>query len=470
MSFITEDFMLNSETAKRLYQNYAKDLPIFDYHCHLSPEWIATDYQFNNITEIWLYGDHYKWRAMRANGVPESCVTGDASDEEKFKAWAETLDKLLGNPLYHWTHLELKRYFGIDELLTADNWADMYHQLNQQIRDKQLSARQLIKQSNVVHIGTTDDPIDSLNYHKEIAADASFPTVVSPSFRPDKVMQIDQPDYQPYLKKLEDCTSQSIETYADLLVALKKRVAYFDQHGAVTSDHALTELVYREADQAEIEAIFKKGMLGERLSIVEQEKYVTRLLVDLAKLYHEHGWVMQLHYGALRNNNSRWLDQLGPDTGFDAIHDSSHDAQALNLLLNEINQHQQLPKTIVYCLNGNQFELIAATLANFQANEQGIKSKLQLGSGWWFNDTEANMLRQMQAVANQGLLAQFVGMLTDSRSFLSYPRHEYFRRILCNMIGEQVESGRIPKHERLLEELIAGISYQNAVTYFKANK
>ncbi|MBF6979163.1 glucuronate isomerase [Aerococcaceae bacterium zg-BR22] len=466
MAFIHDDFLLTSKTARHIYHEYAKHQPIFDYHCHLSPQLIAEDYHFDNITEIWLHGDHYKWRAMRANGVSEEKITGVASDEEKFCEWAKTVKSTVGNPLFHWTALELKRYFDIENILSEDNWKEIYETANKKIKAEAISTQSLIKQSNVALIGTTDNPEDDLRYHEAIAADNGFNTKVVPSFRPDAATHIHQSRFIDLIKSLEGLVGKSISTYAHFLEVLKQRIDYFDEHGTVASDHALETIVYEIVSDDEIESIFQKGLNEEVLTESEVRAYMTRVLLDLASYYHEKGWVMQLHFGALRNNNQYWYDKLGPDTGFDSIRDAGDDAVALNQFLNHLYSAQTLPKMILYPLNPTQFDVIACAATNFQSNEEGIKSKIQLGSGWWFNDTERGMLAQMKALADQGLLMNFVGMLTDSRSFLSYPRHEYFRRVLCQFIGEEVDKGKIPNDEGLLKELIENICYKNAERYF----
>lgn len=467
MSFITEDFMLTNETAKHLYHTYAKDMPIFDYHCHISPEWIAEDHVFEDITEIWLAGDHYKWRAMRANGVPEEKITGNASSEEKFAAWAETAEATIGNPLYHWTQLELKRYFDIDDLLTKDNWKEIYDEANRVIKEKGLTARKLIEMSNVTFVGTTDNPTDSLKHHDTLIADENFDVVVAPSFRPDEAFHIEDDRFIGFLDRMESIFGKRISSYQELISQLEERVDFFDERGAKASDHALESMVYAEATDEEIEVIFQKAVNQELISAKEKEQYLTRILIDLSEMYADRGWAMQIHYGALRNNNKHWYEKLGPDVGFDSIADSTHNGKKLNQLLSAMDTQGKLPKTIVYNLDPAQNHIVASAAANFQVNDEGIKSKIQFGAGWWFNDTEQGMLRQMETLADHGLLMNFVGMLTDSRSFVSYPRHEYFRRILCNFVGEQVELGKYPNDEALLERLIKNICYENAVAYFK---
>ncbi|SJZ86135.1 D-glucuronate isomerase [Garciella nitratireducens DSM 15102] len=470
MSFIHEDFMLQNDTAKHLYHDYAKSLPIFDYHCHLDPKLIAKDHEFENITELWLARDHYKWRAMRANGVPEEKITGNATPEEKFKVWAQTVESCVGNPLYHWTHLELKRYFGVDDLLSGDNWKEIYDKANKVIKEKKLTARQLIEDSNVAFVGTTDYPTDSLIFHDEIVKDESFSVKVAPAFRPDEAFKIGEERFLNFIEKLQEISQKSISTYKEMLEQLKVRIDYFDQRGAMISDHGLGKLVYAKATEEEIEVIFKKALEKRELNQEEKDQYITHLLVDLGKIYYEKNWVMQIHFGAIRNNNSLMYEAIGVDAGFDSIDDQSGVAYALNELLDALAKEEKLPKTIIYNLNPAYNHVVASSIANFQNNKEGIKGKIQFGSGWWFNDTEQGMLRQMATLADHGLLMHFVGMLTDSRSFVSYPRHEYFRRILCNYIGEQVEQGKFPKDEKLLRKLVENICYHNAAAYFSKNQ
>jgi glucuronate isomerase len=463
MSFIHENFMLQNETAKHLYHDYAKDLPIIDYHCHLPPKEIAEDHVFEDITELWLAGDHYKWRAMRANGVPEDKVTGNASSKEKFQAWAETAEVSLGNPLFHWTQLELKRYFDIDDLLTSENWEAIYDETNKQLKEREITAQALIRQSNVEFIGTTDTPFDSLEYHEEVAKDSRFSTRVAPSFRPDELFEPTKEE----IKKLEDLTQQRADSYEAFRQIVEERVNYFDARGALISDHGMTNIYYKEANEAELDAILSKWKQGLTVTDEEKAKWMTRLLVDLGKMYYQRGWVMQIHFGAIRSANTRLFKQLGANIGADSINDQPHVAKNLNQLLDAMDKNGQLPKMILYNLNPEYNHVIASTVANFQSNQEGIKGKVQFGAGWWFNDTEQGMLRQMETLADHGLLMHFVGMLTDSRSFVSYPRHEYFRRILCNFIGEQVENGKFPKEESLLKKLVENICYYNAKNYFQ---
>lgn len=459
--------MLQNDTAKFLYHNYAESMPIFDYHCHLDVRFIAEDHQFSDITELWLAGDHYKWRAMRGNGVPEEKITGDASSIEKFKAWAQTVEDCIGNPLYHWTHLELKKYFGIDELLNEDNWKEIYDKANSIIKNEKLSARKLVQLSNVSVICTTDNPLDSLAYHDKIRTDEEFKVKVVPSFRPDEAFAIGEKKFVDFVKGLENISNTAIKNYSDFIENIEERVDYFDSKGAFISDHALEKIYFKESKNEDIENIFQRALNGNKIAEEEYEKFVTRLLIDFGKIYHKRNWVMQIHFGARRNNNTKMYRLLGKDSGFDSIADQPDLSNALNGLLDAMCQNDGLPKMILYNLNPEYNHIVASAAANFQNNDKGIKGKIQFGAGWWFNDTELGMLRQMTTLADHGLLMNFVGMLTDSRSFLSFTRHEYFRRILCNYVGEQVEQGKFPNDNRLLKKLIQNICYYNAVNFFK---
>lgn len=466
MTFIHKDFMLQNDTGSFLYHTYAKPLPIFDYHCHLDVRLIADDHQFPNITELWLAGDHYKWRAMRANGVSEEKITGNASSMEKFKVWAQTVENCIGNPLYHWAHLELKNYFGIDKLLNSNNWKELYDRANEIIKKENLTARKLIQLSNVNFICTTDSPLDSLEYHDKIRSDQEFKVRVAPSFRPDEAFAIGGKKFVDFIKGLGRLTNTSIISYADFIKCIEERVNYFDNKGAFISDHSLEKLFFKKSTDEEIEAIFQKSLNGNKITDDEYRKFVTRLIIDLAKIYHKRNWVMQIHFGAKRDNNTMMHILIGENTGFDSITDQSDVAYALNGLLDTMRRNNSLPKMIIYNLNPEYNHIVASTLANFQDNEKGIKGKIQFGPGWWFNDTEQGMLRQMTTLADHGLLMNFVGMVTDSRSFMSFSRHEYFRRILCNYVGEQVEEGKFPNDKGLLKKLIENICYNNAVNFF----
>ena len=471
MSFIHDDFLLQSETAKHLYHDFSKNMPIFDYHCHLSPQQIAEDHKFANVTELWLGGDHYKWRGMRAMGISEELITGNASDEEKFEAWAYACENAVGNPLFHWSALELKRYFHIDELLTSKNWKEIYDKCNQVIEEENLTARKLITNSNVTFVCTTDNPTDDLAWHKQIAEDASFDVAVLPGFRPDEAFAVqDETKFTNFLVKMKEVTGRKMTSFADLLAGLEERIQYFADHGSNISDHGLTTIHYAEATDEEIEAIFQKAANGETVSADEYAKYQTKLFVELGKIYHAKKFIMQLHFGAIRNNNRRIFKKLGPDAGVDSITDQTNVSYSLNNLMGAMDENDQLPKFIIYPLDPTYFDLAGTAAANFQMNADGIRSKVQLGSGWWFNDTKYGMLKQLKSLSEAGLLMNFVGMLTDSRSFVSYTRHEYFRRLLCDYIGDLVERGEIPNDDALLEKLITNISYNNAVEYFEFKK
>lgn len=454
--------MFQNETAIHLYHDYAKQLPIIDYHCHLPPEEIAKDHKFDEMTELWLAGDHYKWRAMRANGVSEELITGSASAREKFKAWAETAEVSIGNPLYHWTQLELKAYFDVEDLLTSQNWEEIYDRANEVLKNNQLSARKFIEQSNVNFVGTTDSPLDSLDYHEQLANDETFNVTEAPSFRPDEFFTPTPEE----LKALEEVTGKTADSYKSVRQMLENRVDYFEQHGALISDHGLSELHFLEASDVELDVILDKWKKNEEVSERKQAKWTSRMLVDLTEMYAERNWVMQIHFGALWSANSHLFERAGANVGADSIQDQVNLARNLNHLLDAMDKRSALPKMILYNLNPEYNALVASTVANFQGNEEGIKGKIQFGAGWWFNDTEKGMLRQLETLADHGLLMHFVGMLTDSRSFLSYPRHDYFRRIFCNYVGEQVESGKFPNEEYLLKQLVENVCYENAKEYF----
>jgi glucuronate isomerase len=459
-----DDFLLDYESSKILYHEFAKEMPIYDYHCHLSPEEIAENKQFRNLTEIWLNGDHYKWRAMRANGISEDLITGSASDKEKFDAWAKTMPSCIGNPLYHWTHLELKRYFNIDLPLSEKTGDEIWERCNHLLQQKDFSAQSIIKKSNVHVICTTDDPADSLAYHKEIQANERIETAVLPAFRPDKGIEITQQGFLRYIEKLSRAANIEINGYQDLLKAFENRVDYFHGAGCRVSDHGFDHLFYEEAALEEVSAIFDKAIQGQSITLSEENKYKTYTLLHLGKLYHSHGWVMQLHIGAIRNNNSKMFKKIGPDAGFDSMNDFEL-AKPLNQFLNRLDRENELPKTILYNLNPAHNPIIASAAGNFQNEE--ARGKLQFGTGWWFNDQKDGMIRQMTDLASIGLISNFVGMVTDSRSFLSYTRHEYFRRILCNLIGGWVHKGEAPDDYELLGQMVQDICYNNAKTYFE---
>ena len=464
-SFIHENFLLNNKTAVDLYHKYAENMPIYDYHCHLSPKDIAENRKFNNITELWLEGDHYKWRALRAHGIDEKYITGDGDPKEKFAAWAKTVPYTLGNALYHWTHIELKKYFGIEELLNEESYEKIWDRCNELLQQDDYSTQEIIKRSNVKVICTTDDPTDDLHYHEQIANLPDFPVKVLPTYRPDKGLEINKETFIPFVKQLEEVTKKSFSSFDEYVQALEGRVQYFHEKGCRVADHGLSEIPYAKFEHSELDAIFQAGRNGQEVSKVDENKFKTAILMVLAKAYKERDWAMQIHFGAIRNNNTRMFKKLGPDAGFDSISDQGEVAAPLNALLDAFEQENSLPKTIVYNLNPVYNELIGTTIQNFQA-ESGIAGKIQFGSGWWFNDTKPGMLRQLTALADQGLLMHFVGMLTDSRSFISYSRHEYFRRILCNLIGTWVEDGEIPNDPALLQMMVENICYNNAKNYF----
>lgn len=451
MKFITDNFMLKNNVAKDIYFKYSKDLPIIDYHCHLSPEMIADDYKFKNTYDLFLGGDHYKWRQMRSNGVPEEYITGNAPDYEKFLMWAKTMPLLVGNPLYHWTHLELLRYFGIEETLDKDNAKEIWDKCNEMLKDDSFSAKNLIRRSNVEVICTTDDPIDTLEYHKELK---DFETKVLPTFRPDKAVEIGNDTFLPYIEKA------GVKSFSGLLEWLSERIEYFNSFGCRLSDHALGAVPFEKGDA---DKVFTKKLNGEELTNKEIDIFRTAVLSHCAKEYTRLGWAMQLHIGALRNNNKKMYNLLGADVGFDSINDLEI-AQNLSLFLNSLEETDSLPKTILYTLNPKDNYVLGTMMGNFQ--KAPTAGKIQFGSGWWFNDNRDGMEEQLKAFANLGLLGKFVGMLTDSRSFVSYPRHEYFRRILCNLIGTWVSEGEYPNDDRYLKEVIEGISYKNAKEYF----
>ncbi|MCX8664068.1 MULTISPECIES: glucuronate isomerase [unclassified Gilliamella] len=465
MRFLTEDFLLDTEFSRQLYHNYAAQQPIFDYHCHLPPEQIAQDYQFKNLYDIWLKGDHYKWRAMRTNGVPEKFCTGnDVNDFDKFKAWAETVPHTIGNPLYHWTHLELRRPFGIDNITLSPATAEtIWNTCNAMLETKDFTARSIMKKMNVKMVGTTDDPIDDLIHHKTIAQDTSFDIKVLPSWRPDKAFNIDSEFFVSYIEKLSTVADISISSFHQLCQALAKRMDHFAAHGCKVSDHALDTVVYEEATEKELDAILTKRLTGANLTSKEIAQFKTAVIIYLGSEYNKRGWVQQYHIGALRNNNSKMFKLMGPDVGFDSINDSPI-AQPLSRLLDAQAKQNALPKTILYCLNPSDNEILGTMIGNFQG--ESIQGKMQFGSGWWFNDQKDGMIRQMTQLAQLGLLSRFVGMLTDSRSFLSYTRHEYFRRILCRMIGRWVEDGEAPGDIELLGQMVKNISFDNAKNYF----
>lgn len=463
-TFMDENFLLNSKTAETLYHNYAKQMPIYDYHCHLSPKEIAEDKEYRNITELWLGGDHYKWRAMRSNGVEEKYITGDADDKEKFLKWADTMPKCIGNPLYHWTHLELRRYFGIDDLLSPDTAEMIWEKCNEMLKNDDFSVRGLIRRSNVKVLCTTDDPADTLEYHMALKRDSTFGIKVLPAFRPDKAINIDKEGFAQWVGRLGRAAGTDIKTFRELIKALEQRILYFDSLGCKLSDHALDPIVFRDGTLEEASDIFTKALTGNSLTETEIQKYKTQIMLFLGREYSKRNWTMQLHMGTIRNNSGRMMRLLGPDTGFDSIGDYMF-AGALAKTLNALDETDELPRTILYNLNPRDNEVLGTITGCFQGG--GVPGKLQFGSGWWFNDQKDGMLKQLTALANLGLLSRFVGMLTDSRSFLSYTRHEYFRRILCDLLGEWVEKGEIPADMELLGSMVRDICYNNAENYFK---
>lgn len=460
-SFIHDDFLLTSEVAKKLYHQHAKKIPIIDYHCHLDPKEIYEDKKFNNLFDAWLSGDHYKWRLMRANGVTEDYITGNKPDFEKFMKWAEVVPHLVGNPLYHWTHFELKRFFDIDTLLSPKTAESIYKEVNQKLET--LTARKLIEMSNVDVICTTDDPIDSLEWHEKLKNDQTFKTKVLPAFRPDKAINIELSWFQEWVLKLGKVVGYPLSNLDSFKQALVERIDYFHERGCLLSDHALDVVMYEKATPEEVASIYEKAIQHEELSSREIRKFKGYMLVFFGVEYNKRGWVQQYHIGALRNLSERMLKNLGPDTGFDGINDGLI-ARPLSHLLDALDSTGELPKTVLYTLNSRDFEVAITMMAAFQGG--GVPGKIQFGSAWWFLDTIDGMTKQIKALGNNGLLSRFVGMLTDSRSFLSYPRHEYFRRLLCNIIGEQVTLGYYPEDFDLLGKMVENISYYNAKNYF----
>ena len=466
--FNDENFLLQTPTAQRLYHEYAEHQPIIDYHCHLIPEYVASDHKFENLSKIWLEGDHYKWRAMRTNGVDESYITGaGTTDWQKFEKWAETVPYTMRNPLYHWTHLELKTAFGVNKLLNPSTAKEIYDHCSAMLQTPERTARGLMKHYNVEVVCTTDDPVDSLEYHIKVRDD-NFGVKMLPTWRPDKAMAVEDPAaYRAYIDKLAEVSGVNITKFADVIAALQKRHDFFESVGCRLSDHGIEEFYAEDYTPAEIEAIFDKVYGGKALTPEEIAKFKTAMMVEFAIMDHDSGWTQQFHYGAIRNNNSRMMAQLGPDTGFDSIGDFTV-AKKMSKFLDKLASRDKLGKTIIYNLNPRDNELVATMLGNFQDGRYGA-GKIQFGSGWWFLDQKDGMEKQMNALSNLGLLSRFVGMLTDSRSFLSYPRHEYFRRTLCNLIGGDVEAGLLPASEIdfIGKEIVAKVCYGNAKEYFK---
>lgn len=450
--FLDDNFMLKNKTAVSLYNDFAKDLPIIDYHCHLNPKQIAENYKFKNAYDLFLGGDHYKWRQMRSNGIDEEYITGNADDYEKFRRFAATMPLLIGNPLYHWTHLELKRYFGTDDILNEANCKKIWDRCNELLGQEDFRAQSLITKSNVEVVCTTDDPCDDLEYHRQLKG---FSTKVLPTFRPDKCVEIGKKDFCGYIAKT------GVKDFDGLLKWLTSRIEYFNSVGGRLSDHGVEYVPYREGNAAEV---FEKKMNGASLTRDEEDIYKTAVIRHCAKEYSRLGWAWQIHMGAIRNNNTKMFEKIGADTGFDSIHDYPV-AENLSHLLDSLEKENSLPKTILYSLNKKDNYVLASMIGNFQSGP--IAGKLQLGSGWWFNDQRDGMEEQMKALANLGVLGKFIGMLTDSRSFVSYPRHEYFRRIMCNLIGSWVEDGEYPNDREALRTVVEGISYKNAKEYFK---
>lgn len=462
--FLDQNFLLQNKTAEKLYHDFAKLQPVIDYHNHLPPDQIANDINFENLTQVWLYGDHYKWRAMRTNGVNEKYCTGNASDYEKFEKWAATVPYTMRNPLYHWTHLELQRYFNIDKILDSKTAKEIYDEASAKLVTKEYSVRNLLRKMNVKVLCTTDDPTDSLEHHQKIKADG-FEIKILPAYRPDKAMNADNAAaFNAYVDKVQQVSGVSISSYGDYLTALKKRHDFFATVGCCVSDHGLDQVYAEDYTDAEIKGIFDKLRSGKEISYADNQKFRSAMLVEFAKWDHEKGWVQQYHLGALRNNNARMLKQLGADTGWDSIGDFSQ-AKALAKFLNKLDETDQLAKTILYNLNPADNELMATMIGNF--NDGSVAGKVQFGSAWWFLDQKDGMIKQINTLSNMGLLSKFVGMLTDSRSFMSYPRHEYFRRILCNLFGEEMENGELPNDIAGVGKLIEDICYHNANNYFK---
>lgn len=459
--FINRDFMLHGDTASRLYHEYAEHLPIIDYHCHINPREIYEDTEYDNITQLWLYGDHYKWRAMRTCGIDEKYITGSASDYDKFYAYAKTLEMAIGNPLYHWSHMELKKYFNCEKILNTETAPEIWEECNRVLQNG-LSVRKIIEMSNVETICTTDDPIDDLIWHRKISADASMKTKVLPAWRPDKLLNISRDEFCGYIKKLSEVSGIDITDISSLKRASRIRLSFFEENGCKVCDHGLDYVPYLACGEEEADRILKLAMSGEMLNSKDVEKYQTFMLCFLTEEYRKRDWVLQLHYGCVRNLNARMYQRLGADSGYDAISGYAP-SDKLIAFLNHMDTHNSLPKTILYSLNPNDNAIIDSIIGAFQGETAG---KIQHGSAWWFNDNKEGMLQQMTSLANLGILGNFIGMLTDSRSFLSYTRHDYFRRILCDMIGMWVEKGEYPPKFNTLEKIITGIAYGNAKKYF----
>ena len=472
--FMDQDFMLESATAQRLFHSYAESLPIIDYHCHISPKEIYEDRRFDNLAEIWFggrnddgsyFGDHYKWRVMRSNGTPEELVTGGAPAFEKFLAFARALEMAIGNPMYHWCNLELKKYFGVEVPLTEENAKVIWNQCNDMLRnDPRCSVRGLIEQSNVAYVGTTDDPIDTLEWHEKILADPTVNFMVCPSFRPDKAVNIDKPGFVEYMGKLAESVGKAeLSSIGEVLDVLDQRIDHFKRHGCRASDHGIDYVMFRPCTLDEADAVYRKAMRGEKLSVEEAEQYQTTVLLHLARKYNAENIVMEIHFSCARNVNQRMFRLEGPDTGFDMIAKSDC-GREIAAFFSALDETGELPKTVLFSLDHNDFNVIGTCMGAFQGTE--VPGKIQMGTAWWFLDTKDGMEEQMRSLANLGLLGNFIGMLTDSRSFLSYTRHDYFRRIMCNLIGDWVEKGQYPDHDASLKKIVEGISYYNAKRYF----
>jgi glucuronate isomerase len=464
-TFIHDDFLLTNKTAVRLYHQYSKNQPIIDFHCHLSPSMIADDRKFSNLTQAWLEGDHYKWRAMRTNGINEKYCTGNTPDDEKFNKWAETIPLTVGNPLYHWTHLELARYFKIFDLLSPATASGIYNKASALLQTKEYSIRELLKKMNVEVVCTTDDPADTLEQHKKLKG--TFEIIVLPTFRPDIVIKTEDPvKLKAYIDKLGQASNLEIKDFDRLIEALDRRHGFFHEMGGRSSDHGLDRFYFASFTASEVDKIFKKVLKGDVLSAEETEKYRAAVMTELCRMNHKRGWTQQFHIGALRNNNARMFRQMGPDTGWDSI-GVPQDAVKMSRFLNSLDDTDQLGKTILYNLNPADNEMMITMAGNF--NDGSTAVKVQYGAAWWFLDQKNGMEKHIRDLAALGLMRRFIGMVTDSRSFLSYPRHEYFRRLVCNYVGEEVEKGLIPDEEELLKPLIEGISYKNAREYFGFN-
>ncbi|WP_456311906.1 glucuronate isomerase [Pseudomonas shirazensis] len=462
-TFINDNFLLENKYAEELYHNYSKNQPIIDYHNHLNPQFIAEDKIFDNITQVWINGDHYKWRAMRTLGINEQFVTGNGSDKDKFLNWGKTVPYTMRNPLYHWTHLELARYFDIYDLLNEKSAEKIYIETSEKINSEAYSTQNLLKKVNAELVCTTEDPIDTLEFHQKLTKNP-IGTKMSTAFRPDKAILISNDGYNAYLDTLGDVSGVAINTYADLQTALRKRIEFFNQNGCKLSDHGLDQIYFENFTESEINSIFKKKRENQTIAPEEALKFQSAILLFLSETYHEFGWVQQFHLGALRNNNARMHRILGPDTGWDSIGDYPQ-AQKLSSFLNALDSKDKLTKTIIYNLNPADNEVMATMIGNF--NDGSVRGKVQFGSGWWFLDQKDGMTKQLNALSNMGLISCFVGMLTDSRSFLSFPRHEYFRRILCNLLGDEIQRGELPADMEWIGKLVADISYNNAKEYFK---